>query len=266
MTTHQGPTATHHDTPRTDAPRPRTPRFLLVTALTTAVLTAATTAPPWAWNTPHWLHTLTQTSPETPTTLPTTTPTPVETPPPAPIDTDGIGIDDVLLTLTGVLLLVLLALLARAVLTSARHGTQAATPTTAPPGTTAPATPDDTLTHLRTAIHHAQDHLAPRTPPRDAVVAAWVALEDAAALAGARRDPAQTPTEFTVAVLGRTAADPGAVTTLRRLYQHARFSRSDVTARDVETARGALVRLSADLAAGARTGADADATGQEDPA
>ncbi|OLT52443.1 hypothetical protein BJF88_13870 [Cellulosimicrobium sp. CUA-896] len=48
-------------------------------------------------------------------------------------------------------------------------------------------------------------------------------------------------------MLGRTPADPGAVATLRGLYQRARFGRGDVTASDVETARDALDRLATDL-------------------
>lgn len=252
MTTDQGATTAPHRAPTrsraADARRPRRRRLVIVATLTATVLAAATTAPPWTWHTPAWLDRLNQTAPEPPATLPTATPTPVETPPPPPLDPDGIGVGDVLLALAALLLVTLAVLLARAVLTSTRRGTQAAAPATAPPGTATLADPDDAVTHLRAAVHHAQHHLTPRIPPRDAVVAAWVSLEDAAALAGARRDPAQTPTEFTVAVLGRTAADPGAVAALRGLYQRARFSRADVTVHDVEVARGALERLSADLA------------------
>ncbi|WP_454043908.1 DUF4129 domain-containing protein [Cellulosimicrobium sp. Marseille-Q8652] len=91
-------------------------------------------------------------------------------------------------------------------------------------------------------------------PPRDAVIAAWVSLEDAAALAGAHRDPAQTPTEFTVAVLDRTPADPGAVATLRGLYHRARFRGADIDAGDVRAARAALRRLADDLAIDTATG------------
>jgi hypothetical protein len=248
---------TADDRARTTARPHRTP--LLAAALTATVLTAAATAPPWTWAPPDWLDRLTGPA-QQPPPAPATTPTPIETPAPAPPDPGGIGIGDVLLAATGLLLLVLALLLARTLLTAARRGTQAATPATTPPGDATRATPDDTVDHLRDAVHHAQEQLAPRVPPRDAVVAAWVALEDAAALAGARRDPAQTPTEFTVAVLGRTPADPGAVAVLRRLYQRARFSRADVSAHDVEDARSALRRLSADLAVEPSTVASASAS------
>src|SRR5690606_26927992 len=63
-----------------------------------------------------------------------------------------------------------------------------------------------------------------RGVPRDAVVAAWLALEDAAATHGARRLASHTPTEFTATVLAATPAPPSDIATLRGLYQRARFS------------------------------------------
>ncbi|MFC8921900.1 DUF4129 domain-containing protein [Cellulosimicrobium sp. NPDC057127] len=220
-------------------------RLVLVVALTTAVLAAAATAPPWTWSTPGWLGRLTSpTDPLPPPEPVVATTAPTETL--APTDPGGVGIGDVLLALTGLGLLVLVLLLTRALVTAARRGTQGAAPATTAPGTAVHA-PDDTTARLRDAVHHAERHLTPRVPPRDAVVAAWVALEDAAARAGTLRDPAQTPTEFTVALLGRTPADPDAVTTLRRLYQRARFARAAVTTTDVDAARDALRRLAADL-------------------
>jgi hypothetical protein len=79
--------------------------------------------------------------------------------------------------------------------------------------------------------------------PADAVVAAWVALERAAARSGVPREPAHTPTEFTVDVLDRTAADREATRTLLGLYLAARFGDELLTAHDVETARAALAAL-----------------------
>ncbi|MPV38492.1 DUF4129 domain-containing protein [Georgenia subflava] len=83
--------------------------------------------------------------------------------------------------------------------------------------------------------------------PRDAVVAAWLALEAAAAGSGASRQPAQTPTEFTTTVLDATGADREAVDTLLRLYLRARFTtagRRTTGAADVAAARAALATLS----------------------
>lgn len=83
--------------------------------------------------------------------------------------------------------------------------------------------------------------------PSDAVVAAWVHLEAAAGRSGVPRDRAQTPTEFTVAVLDRTPVDPAATRTLLDLYLRARFGGERMTGADVATALAALDTLAAGL-------------------
>jgi len=85
--------------------------------------------------------------------------------------------------------------------------------------------------------------------PGDAVVAAWLLLEEATAGAGLTRRPHQTPTEFTTAVLTGLDVDATALHRLRTLYQRARFSSRPVTEDDVDAARVALDRLVADLRA-----------------
>ncbi|HQR27809.1 MAG TPA: DUF4129 domain-containing protein [Nocardioides sp.] len=60
--------------------------------------------------------------------------------------------------------------------------------------------------------------------PRNAIVACWHRFEQQAALAGVRRRPAETSSEFTLRVLDLVDADPAAVTTLAGLYREARFS------------------------------------------
>ncbi|MCW2604081.1 MAG: uncharacterized protein JWN61_2216 [Pseudonocardiales bacterium] len=70
----------------------------------------------------------------------------------------------------------------------------------------------------------------------DAIVAAWVAVEHGAARSGVARHPAQTATEFTVAVLHRTQADPAAIAALRALYLRARFSEQPTAPGDVAEA------------------------------
>ncbi|MDM7830015.1 DUF4129 domain-containing protein [Cellulomonas edaphi] len=80
-------------------------------------------------------------------------------------------------------------------------------------------------------------------PPGDAVVAAWVALEEAAARSEVVRDRAETATEFTVDVLGSTMADPAATRRLLGLYLQARYSEHAVTGDEVAAAREALVVL-----------------------
>ncbi|WP_394613921.1 DUF4129 domain-containing protein [Lentzea sp. JNUCC 0626] len=76
----------------------------------------------------------------------------------------------------------------------------------------------------------------PGRPPRDAVIAAWLALE-----AAEERLPHQTPTEFTER-LGVDAA------VLKDLYQRARFGHEDVTAAQAEQAREELGRIVRELA------------------
>jgi hypothetical protein len=76
----------------------------------------------------------------------------------------------------------------------------------------------------------------PRRPPRDAVIAAWLALEEAEP-----RKPHQTPTEFTEK-LGVDAA------VLKDLYERARFGHEDVTAEQAEAAQRELSRIVRELA------------------
>jgi hypothetical protein len=90
-------------------------------------------------------------------------------------------------------------------------------------------------------------------PPSDAVIAAWLALEHAAGRGGVEREPAETATEFTLALLDRTPADPAAARTLLRLYHRARFSDHEVRPGDVAVARAALGVLAAALARPADT-------------
>lgn len=82
-----------------------------------------------------------------------------------------------------------------------------------------------------------------RVPPGDAVIAAWVALEESAARSGVVRDRAQTASEFTLDVLDATQADAAATRRLLSLYLAARYSEHRLTAADVATARDALTLL-----------------------
>lgn len=125
----------------------------------------------------------------------------------------------------------------------------------ADPGDVAPAAtvggppgPAPNLPALRAGLRGAGAHLRTHARPADAVLAAWVALEDAAARSGVARHPASTPTEFTVAVLDRTRADRAATRTLLTLYLRARFSEEPVSPDDVAAATAAVAQLTTDLA------------------
>ena len=82
---------------------------------------------------------------------------------------------------------------------------------------------------LQEGVRAARRMLDEGTDPDDAIISAWLTLETAAAGAGVRRRPSQTPTEFAVTVLERTAADSAATQRLLGLYRRARFSRGPST-------------------------------------
>jgi hypothetical protein len=80
--------------------------------------------------------------------------------------------------------------------------------------------------------------------PSDAVIAAWVRLEESAAASGTEREPHQTPSEFTAALLAAHTTDAVALQELRAVYHQARFGEpGHVTADDAAIARGALERI-----------------------
>lgn len=95
----------------------------------------------------------------------------------------------------------------------------------------------------------AEDQLTAVTTgsPRNAIVACWLGLEDAAASAGSARDPAETSAEFTARTLSTYAVDDAAITALSALYREARFSEHPLTETHRSTAVDALHRLRADL-------------------
>ena len=108
------------------------------------------------------------------------------------------------------------------------------------------------LPALAAAMVEAEAQLHQGRQPTDAIIAAWLALEDAAVRSGALRAPAQTPTEFTVSVLATTPASPQAVNELLSLYHLARFAHLSMTTTQVAAARAALRQLTDDFRRGAR--------------
>jgi hypothetical protein len=124
-------------------------------------------------------------------------------------------------------------------------------PTPAGPGFA--GTPDRSpdLRALRDGVAAAAEHLRSAARPADAVVAAWVRLEEAAAASGLPRDPATTPSEFALAVLDRTDADGAATRVLLQLYLRARFGEERLGADDVAAARRAVEGIAAALAGAA---------------
>ena len=156
----------------------------------------------------------------------------------------------VLVALAGVTLVVLLVVLLVGLARRWRAAVErrAAEPEILTPGLDGAAFDDAHLPGLRAAVALAGRHLDDDVPPGDAVISAWVALERAAEQTGVRRDPAATPTEFTVAVLDATQVDPAAICALLELYLAARFSEHPLTDEDVERARASLQTLATGLA------------------
>lgn len=118
-----------------------------------------------------------------------------------------------------------------------------------PAGAGAPGVQDrnPTVHAMRDGVAAAAEHLRSPARPVDAVIAAWVRLEEAAAASGLARHPASTPTEFTLAVLDRTHADRAASRDLLDLYLRARFGEEHLGADDVAAARRAVDLLAAGL-------------------
>jgi hypothetical protein len=83
----------------------------------------------------------------------------------------------------------------------------------------------------------------------DAVIACWVALEDAAASAGVARQASETPAEFTVRVLGVGGISEPELLRLAELYREARYSTHGSSEEARSQARDALLRLRDELAA-----------------
>ncbi|MDF9877991.1 DUF4129 domain-containing protein [Cellulosimicrobium cellulans] len=248
-----------------DHRRPGPARFAAVAALALAAVIAAAVGAPWGWEAPGWFDDVARDPvappPDTATTRDANTgPDDLR----GLADAGGTSFDTYLLGFLGGVVLVVLVVLARrylpALLVRRRRRELLVT---APGAVSVHAAEDPVVPELREAVDRAHDDLhVPDVDPHDAVVAAWVALERAAERAGTRRDPAQTPTEFTSAVLASTRVDADAVATLRGLYHRARFGETPLGVHDLEAARAALARIAADLATRAGLAAD----GTPDPA
>lgn len=132
----------------------------------------------------------------------------------------------------------------------------------APVGAAPP--PEVSASAVDDAVAAAAAELEGDRDPRDAVIAAWLRLEAGAAAAGVARRPAQTPTEFTRAVLaGATGGrEAEAVDDLLHLYHRARFGRRPLPPDAGEQAARALDRVAAALRR-TRTPARSEPRGEE---
>lgn len=117
-----------------------------------------------------------------------------------------------------------------------RQATAAVVPAPAPEPEPPPA-------RLLSGIELALQALDEGREPADAVVRAWLGLEQTAERSGVVRGASETPTEFAARVLTRAFADAQPLHTLLRLYLRTRFGDHPVTADDVSAVRDALERL-----------------------
>jgi hypothetical protein len=79
--------------------------------------------------------------------------------------------------------------------------------------------------------------------PSDAIVRAWLGLQEAAEASGAARRASETPGEYTTRIVTRFGTDHDAALTLLSLYQGVRFGGHPVDGATIELARSCLARL-----------------------
>jgi hypothetical protein len=103
------------------------------------------------------------------------------------------------------------------------------------------AAPD--LPTLHRGLARASEALETDRTPRDAIVRAWVGLQEAAEDSGVRRRPAETPTEFTARVFAAVDADKDAADTLLALYLRVRFGSHPAGAAELKAAKDAVEAL-----------------------
>jgi hypothetical protein len=103
--------------------------------------------------------------------------------------------------------------------------------------------PEPDTPALRSGIELALQMLDELREPADAIVRAWLGLQETAEESGIVRRPAETATEFTSRILSRAVVDDRALKTLLRLYLRTRFGDHPVTSDDVAAVRMALQEL-----------------------
>lgn len=96
---------------------------------------------------------------------------------------------------------------------------------------------------IRDAAVDAQYAIDAHPDPGDAIIAAWVHLEEASARAGRPRAAAETPGEFTIRILGRRPGLDTELGTLLGLYESVRFGGRTGDETERATARRCLAAI-----------------------
>lgn len=93
---------------------------------------------------------------------------------------------------------------------------------------------------VQRGVAGALTNLAEHARPADAIIAAWVGLEESATDAGLSRARTETPAEFTLRLINTRAAIDADADRLLRLYERVRFGGHEATDEDRLQARRAL--------------------------
>ena len=96
---------------------------------------------------------------------------------------------------------------------------------------------------LATGLAAAVEVLSIERDYGNAVVKAWQGLEEATALAGLARQPAETTSEFTARILFRSQRSAAPIAVMLTLYQRVRFGEYTPNASDIAKAQEALTML-----------------------
>jgi uncharacterized protein DUF4129 len=149
----------------------------------------------------------------------------------------------VVLSLAG---LVIIALLAWALIRDQARRRARRTGRRAPPPD-APRTAEELVAALDAGLEELSDT---DRDPRRAVIACWVRLEQAAAVAGTSRLLGDSPTDLVGRLLAEQQVDARVLAALLEVYRQARYATHTVDDQMRAQARSALQRLRADLGAG----------------
>lgn len=103
-----------------------------------------------------------------------------------------------------------------------------------------PTEPEVAAPVIRRGIEGALRIIDERAVPTDAIVAAWIGLEESAADAGLARGASETASEFALRIITRRAGISDAAQQLLRLYESVRFGAYTASEDDRAIARAAL--------------------------
>lgn len=182
-----------------------------------------------------------------PTTIPGETglPEEIEIDPTSAAVVQAFAVILMLLVVAGVI--VLLVIIARALLrawrnrpTGLRDGAEVAAEVA---DVTAVPEPEVAVDAVRRGIAGALQAIDDRALPTDAVIAAWVGLEESAADAGASRAPSETPAEFALRIITRRSGIEDEASELLTLFERVRFGSHVATESERHAARAALRRI-----------------------